>query len=171
MSGDVGYVCSGCGERHDELPMHYGSGAPAYWSDAVAEHPESELTSDQCVIEGAHFFVKGLVEIPVVGGGVFSWAVWVSLSPQNFVRMGELWETPGREQAEPYFGWLASELYLYERPTLNLKTNVHTRPVGERPFVQLEPTDHPLAVEQRSGITRERVQWFAEQILHAEGGR
>ncbi|WP_346042053.1 DUF2199 domain-containing protein [Actinomadura chokoriensis] len=171
MNGDVGYMCSCCGERHDELPMHYGSDAPAYWSDAVATQPDSELTSDQCVIQGEHLFVKGLIEIPVVGGDVFSWAVWVSLSPQNFARMSELWETPDREQEPPYFGWLASELFLYERPTLNLKTNVHTRPVGERPFVELEPTDHPLAVEQRTGITRERVQWFAEQILHPEPQR
>jgi hypothetical protein len=30
-----------------------------------------------------------------------------------------------------------------------LKTNVHTRARGLRPTVELEPTDHPLAVEQR----------------------
>ena len=41
--------------------------------------------------------------------------------------------------------------------TLNLKTQVHTRPVGERPLVELKPTDHPLAVEQRHGITMDRV--------------
>lgn len=171
MNDDVGYMCSCCGERHDELPMHYGSDAPAYWSNVVAAQPDSELTSDQCVIQGEDLFAKGLIEIPVVEGDVFSWAVWVSLSPQSFARMNKLWETPGREEEPPYFGWLASELFLYKRPTLNLKTKVHTRPVGERPFVELEPTDHPLAVEQRTGITRERVQWFAEQILHAEPPR
>jgi hypothetical protein len=30
----------------------------------------------------------------------------------------------------------------------------------------LEPTAHPLAVEQRSGITRARVQQIAEILLH-----
>jgi len=43
---------------------------------------------------------------------------------------------------------------------------VHTQPVGVRPVVELEPTDHPLAVEQRTGITVARVQEFAEQLLH-----
>lgn len=171
MSSHVGFVCSCCGEKHDELPTHYGSEAPAYWSDAIVEHPDSELTSDQCVINGEHLFVKGLIEIPIIGGDIFSWAVWVSLSPQNFVRMSDLWETPGREDEPPYFGWLATELFLYDQPTLNLKTQVHTRPVGERPYVELEPTDHPLAVEQRSGITTDRVQWFAEQLMHPERGR
>jgi hypothetical protein len=142
----------------------------AYWSDATAAQHNSELTSDQCVIGGEHLFVKGLIEIPVIGGDVFSWAAWVSLSPQNFFRMSDLWETSGREQEPPYFGWLATELYLYEPSTLNLKTNVHTRPVGERPFIELEPTDHPLAVEQRTGITPERVQWIAEQLVHPGPG-
>jgi Uncharacterized protein conserved in bacteria (DUF2199) len=36
---------------------------------------------------------------------------------------------------------------------LKLKTNVHTQPVGSRLLIEHEPTDHPLAVEQRAGIT------------------
>jgi hypothetical protein len=31
---------------------------------------------------------------------------------------------------------------------------------------ELEPTDHPLAVEQREGITIQRVREFAELLLH-----
>lgn len=51
-------------------------------------------------------------------------------------------------------------------PTLGVKTHVHTEPVGTRPHIVLEPTEHPLAVEQRTGITVERVQRIAEAILH-----
>ncbi|WP_330242116.1 DUF2199 domain-containing protein [Streptomyces sp. NBC_00525] len=47
---------------------------------------------------------------------------------------------------------------------------VHTRPVGERPFVELKPTDHPLAVEQRTGISPERVREIASALLHAGDG-
>jgi len=43
---------------------------------------------------------------------------------------------------------------------------VHTQLVGRRPLVELEPTDHPLAAEQRVGITMARVQEFAEQLFH-----
>jgi hypothetical protein len=57
---------------------------------------------------------------------------------------------------------------MYSPSTLNLKTNVHTQPVGLRPLVELEPTDHPLAVEQRDGITVARVQEFAERLLNPE---
>ncbi|MFD8978482.1 DUF2199 domain-containing protein [Streptomyces sp. NPDC059564] len=54
-----------------------------------------------------------------------------------------------------------------DRPTtINLKTHVHTRPVGQRPLVELEPTDHPLALEQRTGIALDRVRRIAETVLH-----
>ncbi|MCI4339810.1 MAG: DUF2199 domain-containing protein, partial [Thermoplasmata archaeon] len=39
--------------------------------------------------------------------------------------------------------------------TLLLKTHVHTRPIGQRPFVELEPTDHPLSVERADRLDRE----------------
>ena len=76
--------------------------------------------------------------------------------------------TEGRENEAPYFGWLSTELPLYGTSTITLKTNVHTRPVGLRPNIELEPTGHPLAAEQRNGITRERVREIAEQLLHPD---
>jgi hypothetical protein len=33
----------------------------------------------------------------------------------------------------------------------------HTQPAGRKPLIELEPADHPLAVEQRNGITWQRV--------------
>ncbi len=32
------------------------------------------------------------------------------------------------------------------------------------PYVELEPTDHPLAIEQRNGITLDRVKEIEEII-------
>ena len=92
----------------------------------------------------------------------------MSLSERNYERTTEPWTTPGRESEPPYFGWLCTELPLYEPSTLGLKTQVHTRPVGERPTIALEPGDHPLAVEQRTGITVARVQEIAERFMHPE---
>ncbi|MGQ0416884.1 DUF2199 domain-containing protein, partial [Bacillus sp. HC-TM] len=36
--------------------------------------------------------------------------------------------------------------------------------VGTAPYVELEPTEHPLAIEQRNGITLERVKEIQEMI-------
>jgi hypothetical protein len=129
--------------------MCYGPKAPELWNQMAASGHLGQrdlLSSDQCVIDNRHYFVLGRIEIPVVGcGEQFVWLAWVSLSQKNFSRACELWDNSGRENEPPYFGWLSSALP-YEPSTLNLKVNLHTRPVGERPFVELEPTGHPLAV-------------------------
>jgi hypothetical protein len=123
------------------------------------------------MIDEKHWFIVGNLEIPILGSEErFSWDVWVSLSEQNMKRAAQLWETPGRESEPAYFGWLSTLLPGYPE-TLHLKTMVHTRAVGRRPLVELEPTDHPLAVEQRQGITWERVQEISELVLHGQQGK
>ncbi|MFI6350977.1 DUF2199 domain-containing protein [Streptomyces sp. NPDC050560] len=167
MDTHDGFICSRCGERHDELPFAYTALAPDVWDPAYERDPQSMLSSDQCVIRGEHYFLKGMIEIPVTGTDeIFSWGVWTSLSRENFSRAADLWNVTGREAEQPYFGWLTTDLAAYSPSTLNLRTRVHTRPVGQRPYVELEPTEHPLAVEQRSGMSRERVREIAESTLH-----
>lgn len=167
-----GFFCATCGQWHADLPLAYGTRAP----DIYGGIPESEraaraeLSSDQCIIDGEHFFVRANIELPVVDAEQsFSWGVWVSLSEASFDRVSDLWETPGRESEPPFFGWLSTTLPFSVYPsTLNLKTHVHLQPVGVRPLVELEPTDHPLAVEQREGITLARVAEIAALVLHPE---
>ena len=165
-----GYKCSTCDDFHTGLPLSYGSPAPApYFDIPEADRDERALlSSDQCVIDEEQFFILGRLEIPILDADedLFSWNVWVSLSKENFTRASELWNTEGRESEAPYFGWLSTSLPCYDLNTFLLKTNVHTRPIGERPFIELEPTDHPLAIEQRNGITLKRVQEIAERCLH-----
>ena len=163
-----GFHCRTCGQYHPGLPMDFGANAPvAYDSIPMSEREaRCELTPDFCKIDDKEFYIRGCLEIPVVDGPrPFVWGVWASLSEKSYKRMGEIWQTPGRESAPPFFGWLFTSLPLYP-DTLLLKTHVHTRPVGQRPFIELEPTDHPLAVEQRQGITMARVQEIAEELLH-----
>lgn len=163
-----GFVCGTCGQFHAELPFEFGADAPAaYYAIPDAERASRcELTSDLCLIDAREFYVRGCLEIPVIDGPrPFVWGVWISLSQSSFQRLIELWESPERESEPPCFGWLCTALPTYPE-TLHLKTNVHNRAVGYRPLVELEPTDHPLAVEQRHGITMARVQQIAELLLH-----
>ncbi len=167
VTGVEGFACRTCGTWHDGLPFSFQSLAPDYWTDEAAADGQSELGEEQCIIRGELFFVRALIRLPVLDAEEdFEWGVWVSLSESSFLRMSEVWEHEGREREPPAFGWLSSSLPAYEQPTLNLKTTVHTQPVGLRPLVELEPTDHTLAIEQREGIRRCRVQEFAESIVH-----
>jgi hypothetical protein len=166
-----GWVCSICGGRHGDTPVSYAARAPDLWY-AIPEEERGYrclISADQCVIDGQQFFLAGCINIPIVGRKrSFSWAVWVSLAQADFDRASELWETPGRESEPPYAGRLSTELPAYPSSTLNLKAQLRTRPVGFRPYVELEPSDHPLAVEQRDGISWRRVQEIAELVLHRD---
>jgi len=91
----------------------------------------------------------------------------VSLSADNFEKFSGCVRAPKRSHIGPFFGWLSAELPLYLSAE-NLKTRVHLRGNGIRPFVELEPTDHPLAIEQRDGIPVARVAEFYAHLAHGE---
>jgi len=95
----------------------------------------------------------------------FSWGVWVSLSEQSFLTWVKNFDQQRRSHVGPFFGWLNAWLKPYPE-TLNLKTHVHLRDNGVRPWIELEPTDHPLAVEQRNGISIDRVAEIYAIMMH-----
>lgn len=92
----------------------------------------------------------------------------MSLSRENFEEWIGAFGQAHRSHLGPYFGWLNAWLSPYP-DTVNLKTMVHLRDHGQRPWIELEPTDHPLAIEQRHGISEARVQELSEAMLHPEG--
>lgn len=166
--GMTGFNCATCGQFHDELPVVWGAPAPELWfSLPESERAErADLSSDQCIIDGEHFFILGRISIPVHDSpNPFTWLVWVSLSEENFNRASALWNVEGRESEPAYFGWLQSALP-YQPSTLSLKTHVKTQALGERPLIEIEPSDHPLSLEQLHGISMQRVQQIAEKALH-----
>jgi hypothetical protein len=168
MTSPHGYTCACCGEAHHEPAFAWHVPAPDVWRSRYAKREDSSLDDELCVIKGTHFFIRGIIEIPVLDAAQpFHWGVWSSLSEANFARTVDLWEQPGRESVEPMFGWLSTAVAGYRPSTLRLKVNVHTQPVGRRPLLELEPTDHPLAVQQREGITtaraREIVEWLSRR--------
>jgi hypothetical protein len=167
LSEPFGFECVTCGEYHIGMPS-FGWDYPVQYLLLSAEEREGriELSSDTCVIDGKWFFVRGCLEIPVRDHEEpFSWGVWCSLSQDSFQRYEELFDQVNREPGESFFGWLCSAIPGYP-DTQHLKTMVRVRPWPIRPFVELEPTSHPLAVEQREGITAARVRGIAERIMH-----
>lgn len=112
---------------------------------------------------GSTAFIRSCLEIPIIGGpGPLVYGVWVTLMSQTsddeYVdHRSEL----RRFLDDPYFGWFASALPLWPN-SVQLKTRVHVRPPPQLPVIELEPTDHPLAVAQREGISLAR---FGERAL------
>lgn len=165
-----GFTCAICGKYHNGLPLDIAFDAPFYWAQIPeAERPKrGELTADFCAIDDRDFFVRGLIPVPIVESDqFFMWGVWTSVSRKNYCRLIDLWHEPKIVDEPPYFGWLSNRLPGYP-DTLNLKINLQSKNVKWRPHITLEPSDHPLAVEQRNGISFARVQEIAAQIEHSD---
>jgi hypothetical protein len=148
------YKCGSCGERHEGLPMAWRLERPDL--DPGAHQFEFSRDGELCTV-GSHHFILANIELPHRGHEVFIWTCWVSLSDASFKRIDQRWEALEREKDESAIGWLSNILPTYEPTTWALKARVHQRSVGERPWVELEPTDHPLSIEQRNGIDDARI--------------
>lgn len=105
-----------------------------------------------------HFFVRCLLRLPIVTkpDASFGFGVWATLSNANFDLYLDTFNSGEQGDLGPWFGWFSNRLHGYP-DTLGLKCHVLPQAERRRPLVQLEPTDHPLAVEQRLGITFDRV--------------
>lgn len=144
--------------------------APLPWLE-ISESERStrgELTTEYCTIDGEQFYVRAVLELPIAEADrTFAYGVWVSLSAKSFERFMALRERDPEPDETHWFGWLSVRLGGYP-DTFCLKTHVFPQPSPARPKVELEPTDHPLALEQRVGVRMARVKDIVELALHPE---
>jgi hypothetical protein len=164
------FTCNICGAAHDIDEISFGTDAPVQWdllSDV--ERARSLLGGEQCEIEsreGRSFYIRACLEIPIRGTGrMFAWGVWCSLSEKSYSEVAAHWNDPARTSIGPHFGWLSTKIPGYP-DTVFLKTMVRQREVGVRPLVELEPTDHPLAIDQRDGIDEDGLKKMVIELLH-----
>ena len=154
------FRCTTCDQEHDELP-DIGADKP----DQLLGVPEEEyagrirLTGDTCVIDD-DYFIRGVLYVPIHGeADPFGFGVWVSQKRENFETYLANFDTP---EIGPFFGWLCTNIAYYAERSLGLKARVHFRGNGQRPTIELHPSDHQLAIDQREGITLAKA-W---EIVH-----
>ena len=161
---DRDWTCPCCGHKHIGL-FDLSIEAPIHWEGLAEPLPNSEvrssgniLTHDFCIVDGEHFFVRCVLELPVVAvpGQRFGFGIWSSLSKTNFDLYVDSFRRSKRDHLGPWKGWFSNRLAGYP-DTLNLKCKVAPQDSGQRPLIELEPTDHPLALEQQHGITFDRI--------------
>jgi len=168
MSGKIVYRCTRCEKVHEGLPA-IAYDAPAHYY-ALAEPERAAkaiLTDDLCGIDGTSYFVRAVLEIPVVAHEeCLEWGVWGSLSEANFERYRASFDDDDQSKLGPMFSWFASRLPGYP-DTLNLKCNLVPRDGGQRPLVEFAPgDDHPLVLDWTNGISIERAIEFVVPVLH-----
>lgn len=163
--------CATCGESHVDIPLSFAADFPDMYANLKREERDAhaEIGTDQCIIDRQWFFLRGCLEIPIRGSEeVFLWGLWASVREEVFDEISECWELAGREKIRgPYKGRLNNSLAVYPE-TLNLKLEITLQPVGTRPLFRIEELDHPLAIEQQSGITCTRAMQLAALLLHGK---
>lgn len=160
------FKCPKCTQWHDELP-DIGYDRPLYAAEIPREEQDGRvfLNSDLCVVDNEHYFIRCILLVPVIGlDQEFGWGIWSTLSKSNFERYRQHFDDD-LSNWPAMFGYLSNRLPEYP-DTLNLKLSVQTKKRGERPHVILEPTEHPLAVDQRCGMPLERALVIAGPFLH-----
>ncbi len=144
---DSSFRCSSCGQEHAGLPLSFAANYPDPYANLSAEARELHaiVSSDQCIIDQQEFYIRGCLEIPVIGTGeVFMWGLWARISEVAFDEISDHWESEGREtMIGPYKGRLANSLSIYP-DTLNQLLEVRILPVGSRPLFLLEEPNNPL---------------------------
>ncbi|MES2776534.1 MAG: DUF2199 domain-containing protein, partial [Bacteroidota bacterium] len=170
---EFGYYCSQCGEFHEDIPMAYGSEGPLLYFLIPEDQREERcvITSDQCIIDEKHFYIRGCLELTVEDNNdCFQWNLWVEVSRPDYDRISEVWDDENRILEPPYDGEIATQLEPYPQ-TSGLTVKIITQKVGVAPKLELPESNHPLYFEQQSGIDMNRVTDFARKILynhHAE---
>jgi hypothetical protein len=110
------------------------------------------------MIDGEHFFIRCILHLPIIGSTDqrFGYGVWSSLSRENFVRYAETFNSGAQGGLRSWFGYLSNRLHGYP-DTFLLKCMVQPQDGRMRPALEQEPSAHPLSLEQRDGITLDRV--------------
>ncbi|ASP35219.1 DUF2199 domain-containing protein [Labrenzia sp. VG12] len=160
------YTCTCCGIVQEGGPSFAPQEPPH-----IAGLPKEErakrvkIDSDLCVVDGETYFIRATLEIPIRDcADGFLWGVWVSQSKANFFRYVETFAQD--QTGDGSFGWLLVALPGYHKrgeTMVNLPVDVFWG--TQRPQIRIHDDQiHPLAVDQRDGISWDRATEIALQI-------
>ena len=166
--------CLHCDTEHDISQIE-----PAFREPDVLTRLSPEERADEVTELGdfrvwrhggeEHYFVRGVLEVRRTdGSGDFAFGVWSSLSASSFEAAARLYATD--RAGGPFFGWLTNRILGYP-DTCGLPLEVHIR-ADRRPALIVDPTSpHPLASQQREGISPEAIGAVLSYVLHPAAPR
>ena len=165
----MSYVCSICGQVHDERPA-FAFTSPFHYHLLSEEDKDNTatLSEDWCIIEHdtqADHFIRAVLKLPIEGtDDTFEYGVWVSLSENNFVHYMDNFNED--LEGTTFFGYLCSQISGYES-TILIRANVVCGPEGKRPVVFLhgDQEDHQFVSDFINGITKEEADKRTHELL------
>ena len=105
----MSFLCACCGQTYDSLPdLSFAKPEPYFDIPEEEREARTQFTSDTCTIDEEHYFIRGILEIPVHQQEQnFGFGVWVSQKKEHFYTY---LENPNTTEIGPYFGWLCSSI-------------------------------------------------------------
>jgi len=164
----LSFTCATCGNLHEGFPaLAFKAPAPWEWATEAEREADWKLQSDFCRFKDVDFYVRAVLVLPIVDSEhTLEFGVWSTLSKANIDRYWDTFEDEDQSKLGPMFGWFSNVVPGYP-DTMGLKCQVLPQDHRQRPLIELEPSDHPLAVQQRQGISMDE----AARYYHAHMGR
>ncbi len=168
-------ICGTCGQEHPLSESQVGFDKPeAYLSIPEQERlARASWTSDWCILDGRRRFLRGVLEIPVLDGGIpFGWGVWAEVDPDSSAAWARECSRKKHGDRAAFPAVLDSAIWGY--PAHHLQPgSIHllvqpSRDPSLRPTLVATDPEHPLAQEQQHGITRQRALDLLAPVLHYE---
>ena len=160
------FVCSLCGEHHDERLLDIRLGLPdvVHALDADERRRRAWLADDFAVLDDERFFVRGLLELPIPElDGRFAYGSWVEVSMPDFQELMRHWYDEA--QFDDVECTVANELEPY-RGTLGLRATLRATAPDRLPAIELAAAAHELVGAQHDGISLRRSDELAAVVLH-----
>ena len=151
-------VCSDCGKDLDEHDLDAGFELPdVVWAIPPEEREERAIyTPDLCALDGKRFFIRGVAYVRVHGGRAdFGWGLWAEVPEDVFEWYRSVYDSELRAGSHAR-GLIANTPPGYES-LAEQSTTLVFRVGRERPKLELLPSSHGLYVEQRDGISEQRL--------------
>jgi hypothetical protein len=173
-----GFACS-CGERHvGPFPIHLHhplgwNGPDAYEDDNALRMDGNFLSSNFCVIEGKLFAMRMRLPVQIRGAEplVFLYTAWASMDRIDFESFVNAYRTRKAAPDIRVPARLVNRVGGYP-DTYNLTGSAFQQPDGTMPpllihGLQAGPNNnHPLLIDQRSGIGVDRMLYLFSAYNH-----
>ena len=157
------WQCANCDEPHTGM-FDLAAFAPDPWPHPIELEPNSAirfdgdfLSEDFCILEGKHFFVRCVLEIPVHGlADKFGYGCWGSLKEENFDLYLDHFDDGTIPEGAPFWSWLCNSLKPFgiKEP---LGCLMFPQLDQQRPVLIVDDLDHPVAKAQENGISAEEL--------------
>ena len=155
------FVCSKCGNEHDELPA-IAFHSPDYYEflDDDDKKNIAEITDDFCVLkypEQTDRFIRTTLTLNIIDACEdLDYGIWVSVSEKTFDEYKAHFNN--NKEGIIYFGRISNWIPNYKESTLELHVNIETRANGIRPIIIPHESEHELIKDWEQGITIEEAE-------------